>query len=81
MLADTILRRSANLLVFGFAFNPYDEALLTLMKDAGKSLQSVLLINLHSKVEQAGKLWSSADIITCSLPPAGDSVLDHWLSA
>jgi hypothetical protein len=80
MLADTILRRSTKLLVFGFAFNPYDEALLTLLKDAGKNLQSVLLVNPHSKVEQAKKLWSSADIIACSPPPEDNSVLDHWLA-
>lgn len=79
-LADTILRNSTKLLVFGFGFNRYDEALLTLLKDAGKNLQSVLLINLHSKVEQAKKLWSSADITPCLPPPEGDSILSHWLS-
>lgn len=54
-LADTILRNSTKLLVFGFAFNPYDEALLTLLKDGGRNLKSVLLVNLHSKVDQAKK--------------------------
>ena len=42
-LARDILQGSRALLVFGFAFNPYDEALLTHLRQHGRNLEHVIL--------------------------------------
>lgn len=79
-LASRILHQATRLLVFGFAFNPYDEAVLTLLSRAGQQVESVLLVNRTPNSEPASRLWPRANITTCQPPPEGDSVLRSWLS-
>jgi len=45
-LAEHILERSTALVCFGFAFNPYDSAVLSLLRDAGRRMRSILLIDI-----------------------------------
>jgi len=78
-LAFKILQGSSKLIVFGFAFNPYDKAALNLLRDGGKNRSSVLLINLTSKVDIAKNLWPKANITTC-LPPQDEfDRIEEWL--
>jgi len=77
-LAETILEGASALLVFGFAFNPYDEAVLGLLLRAGQDLQTVLLIDIEAKVERARHLWPHAAVSSSKPPPAGDPDVRSW---
>lgn len=77
-LAEGILRRSTRLIVFGFAFNPYDKAVLGLARSAGQALESVLLIDIAPKMEQARLLWPNADLTASPPPPEGNQEILSW---
>lgn len=66
-LAGDILRRSKRLLVFGFAFNPYDEALLRHLGQHGQDLEQVILVDPAPKIDCAKALWPHASV---RVPPA-----------
>lgn len=80
-LAERILQRATCLVIFGFAFNPYDEAVLNLLKCAGSKLNSILLIDIEPKIERVRKLWSDILITSCQPPPKGDVEIQKWLIA
>ena len=80
-LGARILNESQALVVFGFAFNPYDEALLALLRSAGSSLERVLLIDPHPNRVAASALWPNATVDTL---PANNTLiaeLERWLQA
>lgn len=79
-VAWSILRRVSRLLVFGFAFNNYDEAVLNHLKEAGRELKSIAIIDVLSRLESAKKLWPQADIQSFRPPPEGRDELRDWLS-
>ena len=80
-LAERILRRAERLLVFGFAFNPYDLAVLKLLGDAGGNLRDVLLVDTSPPVERAARLWPWADVRATPPPPEGADTITDWLAA
>lgn len=59
-LASEIVRVSSVLVVFGFAFNGYDQALLRLLQVAGRNLRTVKLIDISPKPASARQLWPHA---------------------
>lgn len=63
-LGRSILKSSNSLVVFGFAFNPYDEALLDFLQSNGEALTRVLLIDPYPNTLAASKLWPQATIST-----------------
>jgi hypothetical protein len=67
-VAERILRPAIELVVFGFAFNPYDQAVLDLLRDSTPNLKSVHLIDIHPPVDRAEALWPHARV-TSSQPP------------
>ncbi len=78
-LSARILRETSHLVVFGFAFNPYDEAVLDHFKDNGHNIRSVILIDIAPNLEAARSLWPDAEVFSAFPPPAGDTILDGWL--
>ncbi len=78
-LAEQILKNTTNLIMFGFAFNPYDQAVLNLLGSAGKNLRRVLLIDISPKIESAQSLWPQAEISTALPPPEGQEIVSNWL--
>ncbi|WP_417289659.1 hypothetical protein [Corallibacter sp.] len=56
------LKKSQRLIVFGFNFNPYDIAVLDLLKKGSTSIKEVLIYDVESKMEKASMIWSK-DII------------------
>ncbi len=78
-LAKRILNNTTDLVVFGFAFNSYDQAVLDLLESSGKSLRRVLLIDISPKTDAARSLWPEAEI--SSLPPPSESqeFISNWL--
>lgn len=78
-LAGDVLSNSERILVFGFAFNPYDEAVLDLLSTSGKSARAVLLIDVAPPVEAAQEVWPQADISHSPPPPEGSPQIKTWL--
>ena len=78
-LAEQILKNTTDLIVFGFAFNLYDQAALNLLGSSGKNLQRVLLIDISPKIDSAQSLWPQAEVSTALPPPEGQEVISNWL--
>ena len=77
-LARRILSRTTQLVVFGFAFNAYDKAVLHLLGTTGDQVTRVLLVDLSPRTDAACSLWPNATIYS-SGPPDADGRLEHWL--
>jgi hypothetical protein len=79
-LAKEILNNSDRLLVFGFAFNDYDEAVIDLLSNEGTKLKSVLVVDKNPRIEKAKILWPNASIKSCQPPTQGELQIIHWLN-
>jgi hypothetical protein len=79
-LAKEILGLSRDVLVFGFAFNPYDEALLGLLA-TGQRVRRVLLVDPMPQIERAQRVWPGAKISGCPPPNRTGGELTGWLAA
>jgi hypothetical protein len=77
-LAEDILNQSTRLLVFGFAFNPYDQLVMDLLRLHGSNISSVLLIDVAPKLEAARQVWPHASIACCPPPPHGRALITDW---
>jgi SIR2-like domain len=77
-LAGNILDSSADLVVFGFAFNAYDSKFLRLLEVRGRGVKRVLLIDIAPNVGAARALWSGAVIDSIPPPPKGQDGLFRW---
>lgn len=79
-LGAKILKESESIIVFGFAFNPYDIALLEFLTKNGSRLKRVLLIDPFPDINRARLIWPSSDIET--LDPRNHFELSnhHWFS-
>jgi hypothetical protein len=69
-LASLILKESTHLLVFGFAFNPYDEALLNHLQENGRRLNHVIVVDKDPKPDRVRLIFPQAHV--CVLPPPPD---------
>jgi len=78
-LAKRILQNVTRLVFFGFAFNPYDGAVLNLLKCSGCDIKSILLIDIEPKIERTRLLWPDVDIKACQPPTEGDVEIQNWL--
>jgi hypothetical protein len=79
-LAEQILNKTSDLIVFGFAFNPYDMAVLKLLQSFGQNLRRVLLIDIYPKIDSAKSLWPHAEISSSLPPPEGQEFISSWLN-
>jgi hypothetical protein len=77
-LAAHILQRAERLAFFGFSFNPYDEAVLKLLRSAGSDATSVLVIDKDPKLDRVAELFPGAAIISCQPPPTGIHAMRDW---
>ena len=75
-IARKILENATRLVVFGFAFNHYDEAVLEFLKSAGQNLESVLLIDIAPPLERTHLLWPNVVISSCS--PEDHAQIRGW---
>lgn len=78
-LAETILARSTELIVFGFAFNPYDGALLELLKTAGAHLNRILIVDPYPQRRAAKTLWPHARISTVTEMADPLASIGRWI--
>lgn len=77
-LGGEILLDSQSLILFGFAFNQYDKALLEFLEIKGKDITSILLIDPFPNIDAAKELWPDASINT--IDPRKEFDLSHYLS-
>ncbi len=78
-LAANILKKSKNIIIFGFGFNQYDSSLLELLHENGIAISKVMLIDVVPKTDIAQELWPKADIYTTLPPPEGSKNIRLWL--
>jgi hypothetical protein len=78
-LAGRILSDTTDLLVFGFAFNSYDLAVLHLLRTFGQNLRRILLINPNPSIDSAAALWPQSEISSAPPPPEGQAAISSWL--
>jgi hypothetical protein len=79
-LAGRMLEQSRRLLVFGFAFNPYDDALLHHLAEYGRGLREVMLMGIMPNAERAARVWPHANVSMVPPPPDGRHQLTEWLA-
>jgi len=80
-LAEYILKRTTHLLVFGFAFNPYDVAVLNLLKCARPNIKSTLIVDIEPKIERLRQLLPGVDIKSYPPPSQGPIDIQNWLNS
>ncbi len=78
-LAGRILEQSSRFLVFGFAFNPYDEALLSHIANHGRGLKAVMVVDINPNLDGAKQLWPHSEVRALQPPPDGSAELAEWL--
>ena len=78
-LSAHILQNSPRLLVFGFAFNLYDEALLNHLHINGRSIRQVMLVDISARPDRAKKIWPQAEVSSLLPPPDCNEELDLWV--
>jgi hypothetical protein len=78
-LGGRILEQSSRLLVFGFAFNPYDEALLCHLATHGRQLEKVMLVDINPNLDGAKQVWPHSEVRTIPPPPESSAELAEWL--
>lgn len=59
-LGASLLKQSSCLIVFGFAFNPYDLALLEYLAENGKEIRHVVIVDPYPNTEMARNIWPNA---------------------
>lgn len=79
LLGKRILESSDKIILFGFAFNPYDKALLDFLKHSGKNSSHILLIDPYPNINAAKALWPHANVNTID-PREPFDVREHLLS-
>ncbi|MDO8585639.1 MAG: SIR2 family protein [Armatimonadota bacterium] len=79
-LSKTIIERASRMIVFGFAFNDYDQAVLAHLREAGSNLNRIAIIDICSREEAARRLWPSARVESFQPPPEGTPGIKAWLA-
>jgi hypothetical protein len=78
MLGKKILFDANSLVVFGFAFNPYDEAILNMLSNSGSNIKNILIIDIKPNIQQASRIWPRANVKGCLPPPKGKTEINNW---
>jgi len=79
-LSRRIIGGVRRLLVFGFAFNDYDDAVLTHLREVGRQIEQVGIVDIVSHAEAARRLWPGAQIRLFAPPPKGLADIRAWIN-
>lgn len=77
-LGSKILSNSKILIFFGFAFNPYDEALLDFIKSNTKHINQIVLIDPYPAIDKINKLMNNKKILTINPLKYNDMSNINW---
>ena len=64
-------------MVFGYAFNLYDEALLEHLAERSRSLRRVAVIDIRPDLERVARVWPGATAVALKPSSAGLTDLDR----
>ncbi len=78
-LSSAILERSSRIVVFGFAFNEYDQEVLTHLTKGGRNLREVAIVDVCSREDAAMRVWPGVRVRSFQPPPEGLDGLRDWL--
>ena len=78
-LGEEILQDSIELIIFGFAFNPYDDALLKYFRQNGRHIKRLLIIDPNPNKRAARKLWPKAKIEVINERSKFISGINDWI--
>lgn len=78
-LSSTILGRASCIVVFGFAFNRYDEAILAHLAEEGQNLVDVAIVDVCSREDAAMRVWPGARVRSFQPTSEGLDTLRDWL--
>jgi len=79
-LASLILEKSTSLLAFGFAFNPYDEALLNHLQEHGCNIKHVIVVDKDPKPDRVRRIWPEAHVWVLPPPSEDDPEPKDWFA-
>jgi hypothetical protein len=79
-LSSTILSRASRIIVFGFAFNDYDQAVLAHLAEEGQQIVDVAIVDVCSREDAAMRVWPKAHVRLFQPPPEGLDNLRDWLT-
>lgn len=77
-LFSQILSVSNCILIFGFAFNPYDEAVLNYLKQYGSHIEHVIVVDKIHKPDRIASIWPRACVQLLTPPPKDDDSQGKW---
>jgi hypothetical protein len=78
-LSSMILGRASRIVVFGFAFNDYDQAVLSHLTEKGQQIVDVAIVDVCSREDAAKRVWPRASVRLFKPPPEGLSDFRDWL--
>jgi hypothetical protein len=78
-LSTRILNKASRILVFGFAFNDYDEAVLTHLRESGKNLEEAAIVDICSREDAARHLRPKSNIRSFQPPSEKLEEIQAWL--
>jgi len=78
-LSGRILQEASRILVFGFGFNEYDQAVLLHLREAGSHLEEVAIVDVNTRNREARRLWTRAEIKTFPPTTQGIDEIKVWL--
>ncbi|MDH5647872.1 MAG: hypothetical protein OEZ01_17810 [Candidatus Heimdallarchaeota archaeon] len=78
---ERILKKTFYMVIFGFAFNPYDKALLDYLKKFGKKTTELLIIDPYPNNTAAEHIWPNANIVSINPVSGVYPGLKSWLDS
>lgn len=79
-LAAAILTGSTHLLVFGFAFNAYDVGLLNHLKEHGRRIKNVIVVDTNARLDRAAAIFPDAEGVALLPPSERQLEWGHWFT-
>lgn len=67
-LSASILQSAERIIVFGFAFNPYDTAVLSHLSGEARDVRLVEIVDPMPQTARAQRVWPSAEIVSWEPP-------------
>jgi len=78
-LSSKILSQASRIVVFGFAFNEYDQAVLVHLNKEGRNIVDIAIVDLCSREEAAAHVWPGARVRSFQPTAEGFAALRDWL--
>jgi hypothetical protein len=78
-LSSAILVKASRVIVFGFAFNDYDQAILSHLAEKGQHINDIAIIDICSRENAAMRIWPRARVQLFQPSQEGFINFHNWL--